>query len=219
MPKLIGYVPKIIIAIVKGLIEGLPKFINNGGKMIASLITGIGNNLGKLGTTAGKIATTIIDKIKNLPKEMVNWGKDMIQGLINGIKGMINKVGDAVKGVANKIKDFLHFSRPDEGPLREYEEWMPDMISGLSASLEKSSPELINQIKNLSSEMENALQPNLALNGLNLNETSSSNINTQNNFNSLVEAFKLALGDMKVELNDEEMGRFVDKTVVNAIYN
>ena len=71
----------------------------------------------------------------------------------------------------------------------------------------------------LSSEMENALQPNLALNDLNLNETSSSNTNTQYNFNSLVEAFKLALGDMKVELNDEEMGRFVDKTVANAIFN
>lgn len=219
LPKLVSMTPRIITTIVSTLLKNLGKIIESGGQIIASLITGIGSMLGNLGTQAGKIATTIIDKIKNLPKEMVNWGKDMIQGLINGIKSMIGKVGDAAKGVANKIKSLLHFSRPDEGPLREYETWMPDMISGLSASLEKSSPQLINQIKNLSSEMENALQPNLALNGLNLNETSSSNINTLNSFNSLVEAFKLALSDMKVEMDREEMGRFVDKTVADAIYS
>lgn len=219
LPKLVAMIPKITMAIVKGLIEALPKYIDNGGKVISSLIKGISSMLGTLGSTAKKIVTTIISKIKNLPKDMMNWGKDMIQGLINGIKSMIGRVGDAVSSVANKVKNFLHFSRPDEGPLREYEQWMPDMISGLSSSLEKSSPELINQIRALSGEMENALQPKLALNGLNLDETSSSNINTQSNFNSLVEAFKTALSDMKVEMNDEEMGRFVDKTVANAIYS
>ena len=219
LPKLIAMVPRIITTIASTLIKNVGKIIETGGQLIASLITGIGNMLGKLGTTAGKIATTIIDKIKNLPKEMLKWGSDMISGLADGIKNAAKKVTDAVKGVAKKIKNFLHFSRPDEGPLREYEEWMPDFIEGLSNSLEKSSPELINQIKALSTEMENSLQPNLALNGLNLDETSASNINTLTNFNSLVEAFKMALSDMKVELNDEEMGRFVDKTVANAIYN
>ena len=218
LPKLIAYVPKIITAIVKGLIQGLPKFIDNGGKVIASLIKGIASMLGTLGKTAGNIVTTIINKIKNLPSQMLNWGKDMIQGLINGIKGMIGKVGDAVKGVADKIKNFLHFSRPDEGPLREYEQWMPDFIQGLSNSLDKASPELINQVKALSSEMSQAMQPNVALNGSVLNETSPSSINGQMNYNSLVEAFEEALEGMKIELDDEEVGSFVKKTVENAIY-
>lgn len=218
MPKLITYIPKIILAIVKGLIEGLPKFVENGGKMIASLITGIGSMFGKLGETAGKIVTTIIDKIKNLPKDMVKWGKDMIQGLIDGIGGMVGKVGDAVGKVGNKIKNFLHFSRPDEGPLREYETWMPDFIQGLTNSLEKASPELINQVKQLSSEMSQAMQPDMTLNGSNLSETTTSSINAQENYNSLVEAFTEALEGMKIELDDEEVGSFVKKTVENAIY-
>ena len=218
LPKLIAYIPKIIIAIVKGLIEGLPKFIENGGQVISSLIKGIASMLGNLGKTASNIVTTIIDKIKNLPSQMLNWGKDMIQGLINGIKSMISKVGDAVKGVANKIKNFLHFSRPDEGPLREYEEWMPDFIQGLSNSLDKASPELINQVRQLSSEMEQAMQPNLVLNGSNLSEASSSGINGQMNYNSLVKAFEDALEGMKIELDGEEVGDFVKKTVEDAIY-
>ena len=219
LPQLIAYVPKITMAIVKGLLEGLPKYIENGGQVIASLITGISNMLGNLGNTAGKIVTTIIDKIKNLPSQMANWGKDMMQGLINGIKGMIGKVGDAVSSVANKIKSFLHFSKPDVGPLREYETWMPDFIQGLSNSLDKASPELINQVKSLSSEMSNAMQPDLAINGAYNNETSPNGINTLSNYNLLVEAFTEALEGMKIELDDEEVGSFVKNTVENAIYN
>lgn len=116
-------------------------------------------SLASKGADAAKnLAKNIINGIKHLPKEMLNWGKDMIQGLIDGIKGMISKVGDAVKGVADKIKNFLHFSRPDEGPLREYEKWMPDMIRGLTSSLDKASPSLINKVKDLASDMSDSLK-------------------------------------------------------------
>ena len=142
----------------------------------------------------------------------------MIQGLINGIKSMVGNVGNAVGNVANKIKNFLHFSRPDTGPLREYEEWMPDFIQGLSDSLEESSPQLVNQVKQLSSDMSQAMNPNLAINGSNFGETSSSSINSKMNYNSLVEAFEEALSNMKIELDDEIAGKFVRKTVEDAIY-
>ena len=218
LPKLIAMVPRIITTIVSTLIKNLGKIVESGGQIIASLITGIGNMLGNLGKKMGEVAKAIIDGIKDLPRQMIQWGKDMIQGLIDGIKSMIGKVGDAIKGVATKIKNFLHFSRPDEGPLREYEQWMPDFIQGLSRGLEKASPELINQVKQLSSDMSEAMQPNMAINGSNLNETTSSNINTLIDYNSLVEAFTEALEGMKIELDGEEVGDFVKKTVEDAIY-
>ena len=198
----------------------LPSKIWNLLTQVITKVTTFARDIGAKAKEAGQnVVNNITNKIKNLPKQMLNWGKDMIQGLINGIKSMIGKVGDTVKGVANKIKSFLHFSKPDEGPLREYEEWMPDFIQGLSNSLDKASPKLINEVKSLSSEMANAMQPNLALNGSNLNETSPSGINTLSNYNSLVEAFETALEGMKIELDDEEVGSFVKKTVENAIYN
>lgn len=182
-------------------------------------VTTFASDIGKKAKEGAKsVVDNITNGIKNLPKQMLNWGKDMIQGLIDGIKSMIGNVGKAVKGVADKIKNFLHFSRPDEGPLREYEQWMPDFIQGLSNSLDKASPKLINEVKALSSEMEQAMQPNMALNGLNINGTSPSGINSQMNYNSLVEAFEEALEGMKIELDDEEVGSFVKRTVENAIY-
>ena len=125
---------------------------------------------------------------------------------------MIGAVGDAVAGVANKIKNFLHFSRPDEGPLREYEEWMPDMINGLSASLEKASPSLINQTKALAKGMSDSLKINGSVNG-NIN-----GVTTTGYSNDLVGAFKQALSEMKIEMDGDEMGKFVDRTVTNLVY-
>ena len=73
-----------------------------------------------------------VNFIKNLASQAFQWGADIINGIVNGIKNCIGKVADAVKGVANKIKSFLHFSVPDEGPLADFESWMPDFMQGLA---------------------------------------------------------------------------------------
>ena len=70
---------------------------------------------------------------------------------------MIGKVGDAVKGIADKIKNFLHFSRPDIGPLRDYETWMPDMIKGMVKGINKSSYLLENATDKMAQNMANKL--------------------------------------------------------------
>lgn len=212
MPQIVAYTPKFIATMVRILIQNLPQMLSMGGQIIGSLIKGIASMIGNLGVATAKIGTNIINGIKHLPKTMLSWGKDMIQGLINGIKSMIGHVGNAVKSVANKIKSFLHFSRPDEGPLREYEEWMPDMVEGLSKTLEQASPALINQTKALASGMSDALQVNGAIKG------SAYGTAGNNSFDSMVSAFKQALSDMKIEMDGDEMGKFVDKTVTRLVY-
>ena len=212
IPKVVAIMPKIIVAMVKAIGEGLSQLLAMGGKLIVSLVKGIGGKIGHVGGEMAKVGKAIINGIKHLPSAMLNWGKDMIQGLVNGIKSMIGAVGDAVAGVANKIKNFLHFSRPDEGPLREYEEWMPDMINGLSASLEKASPSLINQTKALAKGMSDSLKINGSVNG-NINGVATTGYS-----NDLVGAFKQALSEMKIEMDGDEMGKFVDRTVTNLVY-
>ena len=91
----------------------------------------------------------------------------MIQGFIDGIKKMLGNLADAAKNVGNKIKEFLHFSRPDKGPLREYEKWMPDMVKGLSKTLTTSSPELYNASKKLAEKVANNLDISSAYSKLN----------------------------------------------------
>lgn len=73
-----------------------------------------------------------VNFVKNLASESGSWGKDIISGIVSGIKSKIEDVTDAVKGVADKIRSFLHFSVPDEGPLTDFESWMPDFMQGLA---------------------------------------------------------------------------------------
>lgn len=85
--------------------------------------------------------TAAIDWIKALPAQAIQWGADIIQGIVDGIKGAVGKVGEAASSVAGKIKSFLHFSKPDEGPLSDFDTYMPDMIDmmvkGISAGRSK----------------------------------------------------------------------------------
>lgn len=193
---------------VVSFISGLPSAVWN---WLSSALNNVWNFAGQLAqagaNAASGLVNNIISTISSLPGQLYNWGVDMVQGIANGIRGAIRYVTDAVSTVADKIKSFLHFSRPDEGPLVEYESWMPDMVEGLSDSLRKASPELINQTEALANGMSNAFNVNGGI--------SSSG----GNYNNMVDAFKDALSQVKVVMDDEEMGHFVDKTVTKLIYN
>lgn len=119
-----------------------------------NLVSGIKNTLSNLGSTVQNGFQSAIDFITSLPSKAVEWGKDFIQGLIDGIKSMISKVTDAVEGVADKIRSFLHFSRPDEGPLREYETWMPDFMDGMTKGIYANIPKIERAIRTVSGTMD-----------------------------------------------------------------
>lgn len=85
------------------------------------------------------------------------WGQDMIQGYVNGIQSLKYKLESTGGIVAKTIAKYIHFSRPDVGPLREYESWMPDMIEGLSNTLLQSMPTLNNALAHLSGEIANSI--------------------------------------------------------------
>lgn len=108
-------------------------------------------------TTVNK-ATSWLKGLKNLSP---TWGKDMMSGMSEGMRNATYLVSNAASNAANIISQWLHFSRPDVGPLREYEKWMPDMMQGLSSTLESSTPTFINRVKTLAHSMSNAMQSSL----------------------------------------------------------
>lgn len=91
--------------------------------------------------------------ITSFASQAVGWGKDFASGLASGIKSAAGKVVNAAKGLGSKIKSFLHFSRPDEGPLRDYETWMPDFVQGMANGIEQNKYKLIDSVKNMASQM------------------------------------------------------------------
>lgn len=95
----------------------------------------------------------VVAFFSELPGKMWQWGVDMVQGLIDGINSMVDKVRAGAENIANQIKSFLHFSRPDEGPLRDYEQWMPDFVRGMAAGIDRNSYLMSDAIHRMASDM------------------------------------------------------------------
>lgn len=100
-----------------------------------SLVSGIKSVLSKITSVVTSGFQGAISFITSLPGKALQWGKDFIGGICDGIKSAIGWIGDAVGSVVDTITSFLHFSKPDKGPLREYEKWMPDFMSGLAQGI------------------------------------------------------------------------------------
>lgn len=149
LPQLISAAPEIILSIITTLLSMTPEIIQTAFTLVGELAGGLIQARGTLIAKAMELLNSLFDKIKSgeVLDKAKEWGKDFIQGIINGIRSMIGKVGEAVKSVANKIASFLHFSRPDEGPLREYEKWMPDFMKGMAKGIYLNMPIIDNAAK------------------------------------------------------------------------
>lgn len=118
-----------------------------------SMVSGIRNTVSKIGGIIKNGFQSAIEFITGLPGRAYEWGRDFIQGIINGITSMISKVTDAVSNVAETIRSFLHFSVPDEGPLTDYESWMPDFMKGLAQGINQNKSLVENAIQGLAQGM------------------------------------------------------------------
>lgn len=177
-PKILQAGVQIIITLVSGLIQSIPVIIQNMPAIIkaitdtitavnwislgATVVTSIGKGLvsmaGGLKNFMQSTLSGALNIIKSLPKQALQWGKDLISGFVKGITGSIGGVLNAVKNVASTITSYLHFSRPDVGPLRFYEDWMPDMLQGMAKGITANIFRVTGALDTLSNEMTDSMQ-------------------------------------------------------------
>ncbi len=154
IPQFVDFIVQMIKEMRKSLIGSSPKLIAAGLTLIGGLVGGLLQAFVALG---GDFIKWIWDGAKeafeDLKKRALTWGGDMINGFIDGIKAKIEDVKAAASSVANAVKNFLHFSRPDVGPLREYEKWMPDFMAGLAKGINQNKYLVTDEIKDLADEM------------------------------------------------------------------
>lgn len=81
------------------------------------------------------IANSLQQPMNSAVSSSSRYGADFANGLASGINSRVGVVSYAANTLANAIRSVLHFSKPDVGPLRDYETWMPDMIAGLSEGI------------------------------------------------------------------------------------
>ena len=92
------------------------------------------------------------------------YGADFVSGFATGMHRNNGLVANAASALANTISRILHFSRPDEGPLRDYETWMPHFVEGLASTMRANEWRLANATQDLASAVSNTYNNNVTFN-------------------------------------------------------
>lgn len=108
-------------------------------QFFSNLLSSIQSTANNIGTAVQNGLNSAISFITSLPGRAVQWGLDFINGLASGVVQAAKNLLNSVRDIADQIASFLHFSRPDEGPLREYETWMPDFMKGLARGIDANA--------------------------------------------------------------------------------
>ena len=128
-----------IVEFVSGFVDKIIKFLTDLKDMAIKKVT--------------EMIDWIIEKFEdlaNLPKKMMDWGKNALSGFSEGIKSKIGGLGDACKSAGNKVKSFFGFeSPPIEGPLSGSDKWMPNMMTMFGKGVTDNIPKVTTPTQNL----------------------------------------------------------------------
>ena len=223
----------IISTVLNGIRDTVNSVWNGIRNTISSVVNGIKNTVsgafnamwnGVRSTISG-IYNTIRDGLGNAVNYITGlasagwrWGADIINGIVNGIRSCIGAVANAVTDVANTIRSHLHFSVPDEGPLTDFESWMPDFMSGLAEGIEKSRGMVKAAVNSVAADM--VVLPQMAVaDGSVMTGTGSSG--SADLTAGIVSALKDVLGDQKGQQGDLVIpvylgNQLLDEVIVTA---
>ena len=119
---------------------------------------------GKLAQAIKEAAARIKEEFNNMIANAKTSGKHFIDGFVDGIKQRIEKIVEACKKVADTIKDFLGFTRPDKGPLHEYEQWMPHFMQGMAKGIRNNVGLVKSAVNDVAKSMAMPLDANASMN-------------------------------------------------------
>lgn len=173
--NLLNFIKSVVTSIVNFFTQTIPNAFNNfinaarnafnnvlnvAKNIVNNIINAFNNLLNSIRNVAGNIASAVqnglnaaISFITSLPGQAVAWGRDFINGLANGIISAAQSLLASVRNIASQIASFLHFSRPDEGPLRQYETWMPDFMAGLAKGINDNAWRVTDALQGVTNQM------------------------------------------------------------------
>lgn len=212
LPQLIAMIPEIIGKLVKTFVSKLPEIITLGVKVVASIVQGIGQTIGQLLSAAGDLVRKVVSTIGQLPSKMLEMGKNLVQGLWNGINNAKDWVIEKIKGFGSAILDGIKSFFGIHSPSTLFRDQIgKNLALGVG---EGFSDEMADVAKEMQSSLPTSLDTSINT-GLNGGVSGASTLA----YDNMVSAFKTALQSVKIVLDDEEVGTFIDKTVTNLVYN
>ena len=217
LPKLLEKVPEIIVKLVDKLTnpEMLAKIIKAALVLIIELARGLIIALPELLKMPQTIIQSLVDKIKERITS-TDWGKlgsDIIRGICDGF----GRIGSYISQKVNEVKDQVVSKFKSIFGIHSPSKLMADTIgfnisAGIGEGIEEGIPSALQDVNAAMKQLNAGIEASV-------NPTINPSMTYESNYMMMANAMKLALSDMVVELDDENMGKFVVKTVTDEIYN
>lgn len=185
----------------------------------------LGNIISNLGSWAGQMASkgaegarsmfnAVVDGISSLPGRVASIGGDIVHGIWNGISNAAGWLRDKVAGFAKGILDGMKNALGIHSPSRLFRDQVGKYIAqGIGVGFES-------EIGNVTRQMQDAM-PDASAFSI---DGTMAPVNYQpagagfGGYDGIVDAVVEALGRVHIVLDDEVAGKFVERTITNAIY-
>lgn len=211
LPILIEKIPIIIEKLVTKLTnpDMIARIVKAAGKLIGELAVGLIKAIPQLLSKIPQIISSIVKGLLNGITSIKDVGKNLLKGLWEGMSGLgtwlWNKCKGLLKGLTDKIKNFFGIHSPSTLFKNEIGE---NLALGLGEGFTDT-------MKGVSEDMQNSIPTEF---DASMEIKSNKNIQNDSLNSNLVQAFKTALKEMKIELNDREVGNFVDSKIAEMVY-
>ena len=154
--------------------------------MMSNLLSSVTSNIKQVPTTIKNFMTQAVNVIKNI--NLVQVGRDMIQGLINGIKGMGKNVVGAIGNVVNSAVTSAKKALGIKSPSRVFRQIGDDTGQGLVLGLKDKESDVVKASKRLSNGVIGGYNANISTNFTKAS-SDQANANSSGNISLNIENF------------------------------
>ena len=178
-------------------------------------------------TSKAEMANLVSAAVKEITKKNADAnaaGQYLLDGVKNGIGNTKkqNNVFSTMSLFGSNLLATLKRSLKEQSPSKATKEMGQYLLEGLNIGIDKEEKQTLKNVSNVGKEVVGALQDelnqNVSLGNITVPSVKSNSV-MDSYYAPLISSFKEALKDMKIELDDYEVGKFVDKTVSNAVFN
>ena len=181
-------------------------------KVISSLGSWAGNMASKGSEGARNMFNAVVNGLTSLPSRVLSIGGDIVRGIWNGISGAAGWLADKVKGFASGILDGMKDALGIHSPSRLFRDQVGRYIAqGIGEGFTDEMGSVVGQMQDAMPDPSAFVSDTqMAYGGYPAAGTVANP--------SVVDAVIEALGRVHIVLDDEVAGKFVERTVTNAIY-